>query len=92
VITTGQARRLANAYAPEGLSRLARTGTVTILERSVVEAMTRYEVAGSYRDPQGVMADARALAEWMDANVGNFNPEDWAGAWDTTVVPWSYRP
>lgn len=91
MITTGQARRIAQDYEPEGLTRFARTGEVTMLERSVVEHMTRYDVAGTYRDPQGVMADARALAEWMDANVGRV-PEDWKGAWDTTVVPWSYRP
>lgn len=91
MITTGQARRLASAYRNEGLWRLAESGTVTIDERAIVERMKGYDVDGTYRDPQGVMADARALAEWMDANVGR-TPEDWANAWDETVVPWSYRP
>lgn len=91
MITTGQARRLASDYRQEGLQRLVTEGVITILERSVVEDMKYYEVQRGYRDPQGVMADARALAEWMDANVGRV-PEDWQGAWDETVVPWSYRP
>lgn len=88
MITTGQARRIACQYKDEGLHRLARTGVVSIHERAIVADMKRYEVRGSYRDPQGVMADARALAEWMDANVGI--TQEWAGEWDSTVVSWSY--
>lgn len=92
MITTGQARRLAQEYSHlgEGMAIFSRTGQGSMLARSEVGARAgwlepeRY----SYRDPQGAMADARALKDWMDANL--VAPEDWATAWDTTVVPWSY--
>lgn len=77
MITAGQAKRL-----------LARYGATRVADETAVyhEVLSH---APSVRDPQGVYADARALAAWCAHNptVDLTDVRE-----DKTVVPWGYNP